>query len=90
MGTERHEPRACPHCGAMLDAVTGVKFDTDTPPSIEPGDHTMCCYCFHILCWGGDGFRKISPREEAEVFSRNELLRDYRDILRARQAQKVN
>ena len=90
MATERHEPRACPHCGVKLEAVTGVRYDSLTPPTLEPGDHTMCCYCFHILRWGGDVFRKVSPGVEAEVFSQSKLLRDFRETLREKQKHEVN
>jgi uncharacterized protein with PIN domain len=82
IGTERTRLNACPHCGAMLDAITGVGFDgAPGAPSIAPGDHTMCCYCYRILMWDGSRHRRVSRAKEAEVFAQSSVLRDFRDIL---------
>lgn len=79
IGTEEKMPSACPHCGIMLEAITGI--GEDKAPTIEPGDHTMCCYCYHILMWDGSRHRRVTPEKEEEVFEQLEILRECRAAL---------
>jgi hypothetical protein len=85
IGTQRVEPNACPHCGVKLSAITGVGFDE--APTIAPGDHTMCCYCYHILMWDGSRHRRVTPAKEEEVFGQLKFLREYRAALREKRAR---
>jgi hypothetical protein len=85
ISTERVGLGACPHCGAKLDAITGV--GEDEAPKIEPGNHTMCCYCYHILMWDGSRHHRVAPAKEEEVFGQLKLLRDYRAVLREKRAR---
>jgi hypothetical protein len=88
ISTERVGLGACPHCGAKLDAITGAGFD-DEAPKIQPGDHTMCCYCLHVLQWDGSRHRKVPPAKEAEVFGQRPLLRGFRNRLIAQKSGKL-
>lgn len=47
--TTRLEPAACPACGELLDAATGVAFGARTGPSPKPGNVTICAYCTTAL-----------------------------------------
>ena len=79
MGTSRHEPAVCPHCRAALEAVTGVALNTTEPPRIEPEDHSMCAYCFHVLRWDGLRFHPVPAATTRAFFKRFPFMREFRD-----------
>lgn len=90
IGSDRTAPMSCPYCRKLLDAVTGVAYDSTVAPKIEPGDHSMCAYCFKILLFDGTGYRRVSPGKAAVVFERSKLLRDFRASQIQKRKETVN
>lgn len=58
--TSRHKPTPCPKCLAPLDAAAHMT--TDQKP--EPGDWSVCAYCFAPLVYQGDLKLKAMTRKE--------------------------
>ena len=56
----------CPHCGAKLDACTGISSDREgTIPTI--GAITVCAYCGTLLEFAETGYLRASRHRLREV-----------------------
>lgn len=59
---------ACPHCGAPVNAVSGIGVDPSHLPS--PGDLSLCFYCAEFgIFEEGMTLRKLTDKESALVSS---------------------
>lgn len=80
VATFRDKLRVCPSCGKKLDGTTCI--GDDDPRRIEPGDVTICAYCYQLLFTTEEGFR-VATKEELSALDAGHYdeIKQMRDTL---------